>query len=63
MLPDNASQGNIQMQLADYDPILSINCYSLLPLFLCSIVTPFCNDKHRPIKPCKSFCKGMYLYN
>ncbi|XP_053201351.1 atrial natriuretic peptide-converting enzyme-like isoform X2 [Panonychus citri] len=51
------NQETINIQLTEYDPILSVKCYSLLPLFLCSLSTSFCNSTSQPIKPCRSFCK------
>uniref|UniRef100_T1L665 FZ domain-containing protein n=1 Tax=Tetranychus urticae TaxID=32264 RepID=T1L665_TETUR len=58
---DDTSQESINIQLAEYDPILSVKCYSLLPLFLCSLSTSFCNSTSQPIKPCRSFCKGKLI--
>lgn len=66
MLPkDSNRSANLDMlssKLADYDAILSVNCYSLLPLFLCSLLTPFCDANNQPVKPCRSFCKGKLIF-
>ncbi|RWS21758.1 Fz domain containing protein-like protein, partial [Leptotrombidium deliense] len=54
---DQSNQDYINMQLAEYDALISVKCYNLLPLFLCSLYAPKCNTSFHVIKPCKSLCK------
>lgn len=58
---EQINQDNINIHLNEYNPLVSVKCYPLLPLFLCSLYTPFCNSTYQPIRPCKSLCKGKLL--
>ncbi|RWS04725.1 atrial natriuretic peptide-converting enzyme-like protein, partial [Dinothrombium tinctorium] len=60
VLPNKLDQSNqeyINMQLQEYNPLISVKCYHLLPLFLCSLYAPKCNSTYQAILPCKSLCK------
>ena len=54
-----SNQLEINQQLLDYEPIISVKCYSLLPLYLCSQLAPKCNSSGWAIQPCRSVCKGI----
>lgn len=54
-------QESISSDLMQFEKLFGVKCYSLLPLFICSIYAPKCipnvNSGHA-IPPCKSLCQG-----
>lgn len=51
------SQIEITEALTRYDPLISVKCYVLLPLFLCSIYAPKCIGNGQTVPPCRSLCQ------
>ncbi len=61
VLPNKFGQTDqleISQQLIEYEPIISVKCYALLPLFLCSQLAPKCNSSGYPVPLCRTLCKG-----
>ena len=53
-------QEKINQELMQYDKLIGVKCYPLLPLFLCSIYAPKCIPSTGGflIPPCRSLCRG-----
>ncbi|CAL1281953.1 unnamed protein product [Larinioides sclopetarius] len=51
------NQNEASEAIARYEPLVSVKCYSLLPLFLCSIYAPKCMEEGRLVPPCRSLCQ------
>ena len=60
---DQVSQEKINQDFMQFDKLMGVKCYSLLPLFLCSIYAPKCipaSNSIMSIPPCRSLCKGKF---
>ena len=55
-------QERINQELLQFDKLVGVKCYPLLPLFLCSIYAPKCipSTGGYLIPPCRSLCHGQY---
>lgn len=51
------SQSEASEAIVRYEPLVSVKCYALLPLFLCTLYAPKCMDEGRLVPPCRSLCK------
>lgn len=45
-----------QAELDNFDALVDVNCYELVPLFLCSLFVPKCSLIGKPVPPCKNLC-------
>lgn len=51
----------IEEEIQKFEPLISVKCYSLLPLFLCSLYAPKCSLRSgNAVPPCRSVCKGKF---
>ncbi|XP_042896141.1 transmembrane protease serine 2 isoform X1 [Parasteatoda tepidariorum] len=53
----HTNQNEASEAMARYEPLVSVKCYSLLPLFLCTLYAPKCMGEGTLIPPCRSLCK------
>lgn len=54
-------QDTISSDLMQFEKLFGVKCYSLLPLFICSIYAPKCSPDvnfGKTIPPCRSLCQG-----
>ncbi|KFM60129.1 Atrial natriuretic peptide-converting enzyme, partial [Stegodyphus mimosarum] len=51
------NQNEASEAIARYEPLVSVKCYSLLPLFLCTMYAPKCMGEGTLVPPCRSLCQ------
>lgn len=45
-----------QAELDNFDALVDVNCFELVPLYLCSLFVPKCSSIGKPVPPCKALC-------
>lgn len=49
-------QPEAQMEIDLFEALVDVQCYELVPLFLCSLFVPKCGATGSTVTPCKSLC-------
>ncbi|XP_058465582.1 uncharacterized protein LOC131439060 isoform X2 [Malaya genurostris] len=49
-------QPEAQMEIDLFEALVDVQCYELVPLFLCSLFVPKCGNTGTTVPPCKSLC-------
>ncbi|XP_055607996.1 uncharacterized protein LOC129755498 [Uranotaenia lowii] len=49
-------QPEAQMEIDLFEALVDVQCYELVPLFLCSLFVPKCGSTGSTVPPCKSLC-------
>ncbi|KAL1398008.1 hypothetical protein pipiens_009294 [Culex pipiens pipiens] len=49
-------QPEAQMEIDQFEALVDVQCYELVPLFLCSLFVPKCGATGTTVPPCKSLC-------
>lgn len=45
-----------QVELEQFDALVDVQCFELVPLYLCSLFVPKCSVSGKPVPPCKALC-------
>lgn len=45
-----------QVELEQFDALVDVQCFELVPLYLCSLFVPKCSASGKPVPPCKALC-------
>jgi atrial natriuretic peptide-converting enzyme len=45
-----------QVELEQFDALVDVQCFELVPLYLCSLFVPKCSTTGKPVQPCRSLC-------
>uniref|UniRef100_A0A182T1G4 FZ domain-containing protein n=1 Tax=Anopheles maculatus TaxID=74869 RepID=A0A182T1G4_9DIPT len=49
-------QPEAQIEIDLFEALVDVQCYELVPLFLCSLFVPKCGNSGATVPPCKSLC-------
>lgn len=44
------------MELEQFDALVDVQCFELVPLYLCSLFVPKCSSSGKPVPPCRNLC-------
>uniref|UniRef100_A0A182LTZ4 Scavenger receptor class A n=1 Tax=Anopheles culicifacies TaxID=139723 RepID=A0A182LTZ4_9DIPT len=50
------AQPEAQIEIDLFEALVDVQCYELVPLFLCSLFVPKCGNSGATVPPCKSLC-------
>ncbi|KAG5677344.1 hypothetical protein PVAND_007109 [Polypedilum vanderplanki] len=45
-----------QVELEQFDALVDVQCFELVPLYLCSLFVPKCSSMGKPVPPCRNLC-------
>lgn len=46
-----------QVELEQFDALVDVQCFELVPLYLCSLFVPKCSSNGKPVPPCRNLCQ------